>query len=267
MLKFPAAARFRCAAACVLALVVAGCSATTPSATAPHDTVGAPLVVHAGHWEPPVAVTDSVVLALRILRRTGSDIRLDTPESRELIREIETVLSRVRRAYPVVAGIPASQLFDPWMLMLSLQPSSISVRNLYEDLSAALSPISLLEWDADGSFPLRTGHAEFDALNRELDLAAVRLLPSLSMAYFYFDQPVHPLFWPDMNRSTESTTRNSLTRWATAPTSRRGRRRKESGTSSFGRLGEIAQRAAFTVRFTALRSKPTKSSGTNPSVR
>ena len=151
----------------------------------PVDASEAPLVVHVDDWEPPVATTDAVVLALRILQGREKGLRVGASEWRELAHEIERILSRIRNDYPVIEEVTIWQSFDPWALILHLDP------DLYRKVSRA---VSLLEGDGDagGSVALLTGHVNFDTLNSEHGLAAVELLPSFSSAIFYFDHPVHP---------------------------------------------------------------------------
>ena len=138
--------------------------------------------MHADYWEPPVAITEAVVLALRILRRSGADVRLDTPQARELAYEIERVLSRIRDTHPVMKDVTVREDFDPWSLILHLEP----------DLYRKVSRVASLFNDESESVPLRTGHEQFDTLNTRYGLAAIKLYSFSSFAIFYFNQPVHP---------------------------------------------------------------------------
>ena len=150
---------------------------------APSGVAGAPLVVHADYWEPPVAMTETVVLALRILRRSGVKVRLDTPQASELAHEIERVLSRIRDTHPVIKDVTVRENFDPWSLILHLEP----------DLNGKVSRVVSLLDDESESVPLRTGHEQFDTLNTKYGLAAIEPYYSLSVAIFYFNKPIHPL--------------------------------------------------------------------------
>ena len=71
--------------------------------------------------------------------------------------------------------------FDPNVLIFSLEP------NLYRKMSRAASLLN----DESEPVPLRTGHADFDALNSELGLVAVKLLYSPT-AILYFNQRIDP---------------------------------------------------------------------------
>ena len=99
---------------------LAAASAAWAVEAAPSDAAGAPLVVHADRWEPPVR-TETDILIHRILQRPSGDFRLDTPQAHELAHEIERVLSRIRDVHPVVKDVPVREK-EPWSFMLHLEP-------------------------------------------------------------------------------------------------------------------------------------------------
>ena len=142
----------------------------------------APLVVYADDWEPPVASTEANILTRRILQGSGADFRLDTLQSRDLAREIEGILSRIRDTYPVIKDVTARDTFDPWSLIFHLE------RDLYRKVSRAVPLVSLF----NRPFSLRTGHEQFDTLNMKYGLAAIELFPHFSIAVFRFNQPIEP---------------------------------------------------------------------------
>ena len=149
---------------------------------APSDAAGAPLVVHADRWEPPMR-TEADILTHRILQRPiGAifDFRLDTPQAHELAHEIERVLSRIRDSHPVIKDVSVWER-EPWSFILHLKP------DLYRKVSRAVS----LLYDESEPVPFRTGHEQFDTLNTELGLAAIELSdPSFSIAVLYFNKPI-----------------------------------------------------------------------------
>ena len=119
-------------------LVLVGCG-VSPSFEAASSHGHAPLVVYADadDWEPPVANTEANILTRRILQGSGADFRLDTPQSRELAREIERILSRIRDTHPVIKDVTARDSFDPWSLILHME------QDLYRKISRAVPPVSL----------------------------------------------------------------------------------------------------------------------------
>ena len=159
-------------------VLLAGCGG--PRDAAPRGAAGAPLVVHANVWEPPMASTEADILARRILPRPGSGFGWDPQKERALAHEIERVLSRIRDAHPVVKDVTARERFDPWTLILHLEP------DLYGKVSRAASRLSV------EPVPFHTGHEPFDTLNTESGLAALELFSFMSSAVFHFNKPVNP---------------------------------------------------------------------------
>ncbi len=120
----------------------------------------APMVVRAESPNPPV-VSEAVVLADRIIARETDELLLDEKRRRELAREIESVLKRLRYAYPEVEKISARAAHLPGVLLLGVKPGLFqAVADLLEDEN---EPVAL-----------RTGNAAFDALNAKLGLKAVQ---------------------------------------------------------------------------------------------
>ena len=124
-------------------------------------TAAAPTVVLADSRKPP-KVSEAALLAHRILARETDDLLLDAKRRRELAREIEGVLKRLRYAHPEVAEISARAAHLPGVLLLGVKP----------DL---MDTVSRLLRGKSGPVALRTGEAAFDALNARLGLRAVRL--------------------------------------------------------------------------------------------
>lgn len=138
-----------------------------------------------------MASSEADILARRILQggsvfrwllQPGSGFGLDPRKARTLAHEIERVLSWIREAHPVVKDVTVRERFDPWTLILGLEP------DLYGKVSRAASPLS----DEGGPVPFHTGHEPFDTLNTESGLAAIKLLSFISLAVFHFNKPVHP---------------------------------------------------------------------------
>ena len=124
-------------------------------------TAAAPVVVRVDSRKPP-KVSEAFVLAHRILARETDDLLLDAKRRRELAREIEGVLVRLRKAHPEVAKVSARATHRPGVLLLGVKP----------DL---MDTVSRLLRGKSGPVKLRTGKAAFDALNARLGLRAVRL--------------------------------------------------------------------------------------------
>ena len=119
-----------------------------------------PMVVRADSTKS-AAFSEAAVLAHRILARESKDLLLDEKQRRELAREIEGVLKRLRYAHPEIAKIFVRAGHLPGVLLLGVKP----------DLFKAVA--SLLEGKS-GPVKLRTGNRAFDALNAKLGLRAVR---------------------------------------------------------------------------------------------
>lgn len=178
---------------CMMGLAAAPAARAEPPGieAAPRGAAGAPLVVHADAWEPPTASTEADILARRILQERS--LELDPRKARALAHEIERVLSRIREAHPVVKDVTVRERFDPWSLILGLEP------DLYGKVSRAASLLGV----EGGPVPLHTGHEPFDTLNMESGLAAMALLPFMSGAVFHFNRPIHPFLSPLQYSSVE----------------------------------------------------------------
>ena len=176
---------------CMMGLAAAPAARAQPPGleAAPRGAAGAPLVVPAYVWEPPMASTEADILARRILQQRGqlrwllqpgSDFGWDPRMARALAHEIERVLSRIRDAHPVMKDVTVRERFDPWSLILHLEP------DLNGKVSRAASRLSVVP------VPFHTGHEPFDTLNAESGLAALELFSFMSSAVFHFNKPVHP---------------------------------------------------------------------------
>ena len=151
------------------ALMLAGCGA--------FGAAGAPVVVRVDSPALPTP-TEAVVLAHRILQRESDDLPLDTGQRRELAREIDRVLSRIRDAYPAMAALTVRQQYGFGELILKLEP------DLFRAVHVLLPET--------GQVALHTGHEDFDALNARLGLSAVELFPFVgNECVFYFDEPLN----------------------------------------------------------------------------
>lgn len=151
------------------ALMLAGCG--------DFGADGAPVVVRV--VDPPARPmpTDAVFLAHRILQRESDDLLVDTGQRRELAREIELVLSRIRETYPTLADLTVWPKYEFGVLMLELDPDLLSaVRGLLPE---------------GGQVALHTGYEDFDALNARLGLSAVELYGIFDMGVFYFDESLN----------------------------------------------------------------------------
>lgn len=120
----------------------------------------APMVVRADSAKP-AEVSESAVLAHRILARESEELLLDAKRRLELARETEGVLKRLRYAHPEVAEVSARPAYLPGALLLGVKPG------LFKAVASLLEGTS-------GPVPLRTGNRAFDALNARLGLRAVR---------------------------------------------------------------------------------------------
>ncbi len=145
-----------CFASICFLLAVSGVSLSTQAWVAD----AAPMVVRAESPNPP-EVSEAALLAHRILARESDALLLDEKRRRELAREIEDMLKRLRYAHPEVAKISARAAHLPGVLLLGVKPGLFrAVADLLQDKN---EPVAL-----------RTGNAAFDALNAKLGLKAVR---------------------------------------------------------------------------------------------
>ena len=113
----------------------------------------APVVVRVDSRKPP-KVSEAALLAHRILARKTDDLLLDAKRRRELAREIEGFLVRLRKAYPEVAEIFARAAHRPGVLLLGVKP----------DLT---DTVSRLLGDKKAPVKLRTGEGGVRRLKRE----------------------------------------------------------------------------------------------------
>lgn len=105
-------------AACC-AMVLAGCG-NPPNETALGDID--PPVVSLPETTPPPAPSEPVILADRLLRRESGALLMEAERRRALAREIGSVLSRIRDAYPATAEVTALQTHAPGTILVALEP-------------------------------------------------------------------------------------------------------------------------------------------------
>lgn len=149
---------------CVLTL--AGCGAV--------GDAGASVVVRVVDRPARSTPTEAVVLAHRILQRESDALLLDAGQRRELAREIDLVLSRIRETYPTLADMSVWPEYEFGVLMLELDP----------DLLSAVR--------GRGQVALHTGYEDFDALNARLGLSAVAEgCLKWDSCIFYFDESLN----------------------------------------------------------------------------
>ncbi len=111
---------------------------------------------------PPVPDrSDAEILADRILQRETDDFYFDIPQRRQLVGEIEGVLSLIRAAYPLMNAIRVQKEALPGVLLIHPE----------RDFDKILK--ELLQ-DKQGLFRFETGNADFDALNAKLGVHAVK---------------------------------------------------------------------------------------------
>ncbi|MCE2451789.1 MAG: hypothetical protein J4F48_02910 [Nitrospinae bacterium] len=120
----------------------------------------APVVVRADSLNP-AKFSEAVFLGHRILARESKDLLLDEKRRRELAREIEGVLKRLRYAHPEIAKITVRAAHVPGVLLLGVKPE------LFGTVSRILG-------DEKRPVELRTGNRAFDAMSAKLGLRAVR---------------------------------------------------------------------------------------------
>ena len=147
---------FRLAVVCLLLPLAWGLSLSTKAS----ETAPAPTAIRADSLDP-AEVSEAVILADRILARETDDLLIDAERRRELAREIEGVLERLRYAHPEMAKISARAAHLPGVLILGVKPG------LFGAVSRTLG-------EEKGPVKLRTGNRAFDALNVRLGLRAVR---------------------------------------------------------------------------------------------
>ena len=136
------------------------------------EVLKAPVVVRGEFREVPTPA-EAVVLAHRILQRESDELLLDTGKRHAFARNIQTILSRIRNTHPATADVAVRQSHALGQLILGVEPDLLRI--LSDVLDDATDPVTL-----------RTGYAEFDALNARLGLSAVALY--LDTAVFYVDE-------------------------------------------------------------------------------
>ena len=120
----------------------------------------APFVVRIDSQRTP-KVSEAVLLAQRVLARETDELLLDAERRRELARELEGVLERLRYAHPEIAKISARAAHLPGVLILGVK-------------SRLFGAVSRILGGKKDPVELRTGNPGFDALNARLGLRAVR---------------------------------------------------------------------------------------------
>ena len=119
-----------------------------------------PMVVRADPLKP-APLPEAAVLAHRILAGETDDLLVDEKRRRELAREIEGVLVRLRYAHPEIEKISGRAAHLPGVLLLGVKPGLFGA--VSRILGGKKEPVEL-----------RTGNPGFDALNAKLGLRAVR---------------------------------------------------------------------------------------------
>ena len=120
--------------------------------------------------------SDAEILADRILQLETDDFYFDIPQRRQLINEIEGVLSLIRAAYPSMNAIDAIERALPGELVIYPEP------DFYEIVENIIQ-------DKQGPFRFETGNTEFDSLNAKLEVQVVKLGPARSSSLvFLFDE-------------------------------------------------------------------------------
>ncbi len=120
--------------------------------------------------------SDAEILADKILQLETDDFYFDIPQRRQLINEIEGVLSLIRAAYPSMNAIDAIERTLPGELVIYPEP------DFYEILKEMIE-------DKQGQIRFETGNPEFDALNAKLGVQEVQLGDSISKNFFLFFDP------------------------------------------------------------------------------
>lgn len=166
MPPIPLPKRLAVACACVaLAGLQLGCAAGVgDSEDGARDVLACP--------EPPGERAEAVVLADRILIRTGSRLAFDPSSRDELGREIAVVLQAVRTAHPDVVGIRARELVRPDSLILGLEPPLAQpVQGMFDESGRAVT--------------LRAGAPELDSLNDAAGLRGAKLLAASTVLFCF----------------------------------------------------------------------------------
>ncbi len=125
---------------------------------------GAPTVLHGSL--PLSPEPESLVLLRHALPRSHDPDARAGPDQADLIASLDTILARIRTAWPDMAAVTARPLWQPGRLILHLHPS--------------LGGRVLRELGEHGALaPFCAGHAGFDALNRAVGLRAIATFSQL----------------------------------------------------------------------------------------
>ena len=160
----------------LIGLSISGCGDSEDDEVLIEEEVEPLVVTIIDEWPFPTKRPDAEILADKILQRETEDIYFDIPQRKQLIGEIERVLSLIRATYPPMNEIHAKDPADPGVLVVYLEP------DFHEILKEMLQ-------DKQGPFRFETGYAEFDALNAKLGVQEVLLGPDfLDTVNFWFDK-------------------------------------------------------------------------------
>ena len=123
---------------------------------------------------------ESERLARRLLTEQSADLVFDRDEVHTLAAQISEVLNTVRHFDPALAPITATPRMQPDRLILKFE------NELQNAVSNRLNQRS-------GSVAFNTGFKDFDILNQNLGLYAVRHFSHIDTHIFYYNKPVNLL--------------------------------------------------------------------------
>lgn len=122
--------------------------------------------------------SDASILARRILQEESMGGIVDLENQRILSIEIESILSRIQNKYPKLPELSAREVYASGELIIKLKPE------LFEIIARILGE------GTNEPMTLHTGYVEFDALNVQLGLSAIKLFSTFQTAIFYFSNSV-----------------------------------------------------------------------------
>ena len=137
----------------------------------PNDAASEVIRVYSSPNSTP---TDATILAHRLLEREMTGSVIDPEQQRTLSREIESILSRVQNKYPELSKLSAWEHYGSKQIIVKLKPELLEII------------VRILGEGTNERKTLHTGYVEFDALNAQLGLSAIKLFPSIHTAIFYF---------------------------------------------------------------------------------
>ena len=141
------------------------------NSTVPNDALPEVIRVYSPPYPTP---TDATILAHRLLTEELTELTVAPEQLRTLSTEIESILSRIQNKFPELPKLSAWEAYPRNQIVAELKPELLEII------------VRILGYVINERKTLQTGYVEFDALNAQLGLSEIQLLPTLRIAILHF---------------------------------------------------------------------------------